>query len=238
MSKIGGFKAIKAMLFPKKCIFCGSLIFESEKNTCSRCADALPYVRGKICRKCGCEKKDCSCRSTILFYDRIAAPLYYENEVRKCIHKMKFGSREKYAENLAEYMFDTMKERFDGEKFDFIAYVPMYESDLKSRGYNQSEIMARRISEITGLPVKDGLIKKIYKTDKQSRQSSVRRSGNVMGAFDVAEDVSGCSVLLIDDIKTSGATLSECGKMLYLNGAENVCCLCSAVVNMKKRDKR
>lgn len=230
------FNAVKAMIFPKKCIFCGSLMFESRKNTCDRCTKALPYVTGRICVDCGCEKKDCSCTGIVHYYDRIAAPLYYENEVRDCIHKIKFGSRKKYAENLAEYMYDAMRERFDGEKFDFIAYVPLFNTDLKYRGYNQSEIMARRISEITGIPVKNGLIKKIYKTDKQSRQSVTRRTGNVMGAFDVSEDISGCSVLLIDDIKTSGSTLSECGKMLYLNGAENVCCLCAAVVRFK--DKR
>ena len=228
-------KAFKAVIFPKKCIFCGELIFESEKNTCARCAESLPYVKGKICTKCGCERHDCSCNSSTMYYDKIAAPLYYENDVRKCIHKMKFSSFDRYAVNLAEYMYDAMLERFNGEKFDFITYVPLYESDLKFRGYNQSEIMAKRLSEKTGIPVKNNLIKKIYKTDKQSRQSSVRRSGNVMGAFDVTESVKGCSVLLIDDIKTSGATLSECGKMLYLNGAENICCLCSAVVNLKNK---
>lgn len=229
------FKAVRALLFPKKCIFCGELIFESDKNTCQKCTETLPYVKGKICYKCGCEKHDCSCTSTICYYDKVVAPLYYENSVRDCIHKMKFGSREKYASSLAEYMYDVMNERLINEKFDFIAYVPLYESDYKIRGYNQSRIMADVISEKTGIPIKAGLIKKIYRTDKQSRQSSVRRSGNVMGAFDVKEDVSGASVLLIDDIKTSGSTLSECGKMLYLMGAENVCCLCSAVV--KHKDK-
>lgn len=229
------FSLMKAVVFPKKCIFCGELIFESKKNTCKRCSDALPYVRGKICPDCGCEKKDCFCSGNILYYDRIAAPLYYENEVRKCLHKVKFGSKKKYAENLAEYMYDALCERLMGERFDFITFVPMYKSDFKIRGYNQSEIMARHISEITGIPVKDNLIKKIYKTDKQSKQNVIRRSGNVLGAFDVDEDISGCSVLLVDDIKTSGSTLSECGKMLYLNGAENVCCLCSAVV--KRKDK-
>lgn len=229
------FSSMKAVVFPKKCIFCGELIFESKKNTCKRCSDALPYVRGKICPDCGCEKKDCFCSGNILYYDRIAAPLYYENEVRKCLHRMKFSSKKKYAENLAEYMYDALCERFDGEKFDFIAFVPLYKYDRRVRGYNQSEIMARKISEITGIPIKENLITKIYKTDRQSSQNAVRRSGNVMGAFDVSEDITGCSVLLIDDIKTSGSTLSECGKMLYLNGAENVCCLCAAVVKRKNK---
>ncbi len=230
------FSAVTALVFPKKCIFCGSLIFENKKNTCERCAKALPYIRGKICVNCGCEKKKCSCRGSVLYYDRIAAPFYYENEVKTCIHKIKFLSHEKYAENLAEYMYDAMAEQFKGERFDFIAYVPMHETDLKLRGYNQSEIIANRISDITGIPVKRDLIKKIYKTDKQFRQSATRRSGNVMGVFEVDEDIGDCSVLLIDDIKTSGSTFSECGKMLYLNGAENVCCLCAAVVKAVKHN--
>lgn len=170
-----------------------------------------------------------------MYYDKIAAPFYYENGVRECVHKIKFSSRRKYAAKLAEYMYDTMRERLDGERFDFIAYVPLYKSDRRQRGFNQSEIIAEHISEITGIPVNNNLIKKIYKTDRQSSKSSLRRSGNVMGAFDVCEDIDGCSVLLIDDIKTTGATLSECGKMLYLRGAENVACLCAAVVDFKNK---
>lgn len=168
-----------------------------------------------------------------MYYDKLAAPFYYDDGVKRCLRNIKFHSRSRYASSVAEYMYETMCERFEGEKFDFITFVPMHEEDFKERGYNQSEIMADRISEITGIPVKPKLIKKIYKTDRQSEQSAIRRSGNVMGAFDVKEDVSGCSVLLIDDIRTSGATLSECGKMLYLNGAENICCLCAAVGRLK-----
>lgn len=227
------FKALKAVIFPKKCIFCGSPVFETDKNTCSKCADSLPFIRGKICVKCGCEKQNCSCTSSVMYFDRIAAPFYYEGAVMECMHKIKFRDKFRYAENAASYMYDTLCERYKDEKFDFIAAVPLHSDDYKSRGYNQSEIMAERISEMTGIPFKKNLIRKIYKTKKQSRQSALRRSGNVMGAFDVTEDISGCSVLLIDDIKTSGSTLSECGKMLYLAGAENVCCLCTAVVNLK-----
>ncbi len=230
------FKAVKALVFPAKCIFCGELIFESDKNTCERCAGALPYVRDKICSMCGCEKRECTCSGSIMYYDKLAAPFYYDDVVKSCLRKIKFHSKSRYAVPLAQYMYEIMCLRFKEERFDFITFVPMHESDLKTRGYNQSEIMAERISEITGIPVKPNLIKKIYKTDRQSEQSAVRRSGNVMGAFDVTEDISGCSVLLIDDIRTSGATLSECGKMLYLGGAENICCLCAAVV--KLRDKR
>lgn len=229
------FSSVKAVVFPKKCIFCGSFIFESDKNTCERCCKSLPYVKGRICTRCGCEKKDCSCTGKILYYDKIAAPLYFEENVRKCIHRLKFSRREDYAESLAEYMYEALCDGLQGEKFDFITCVPLYKDDLSSRGFNQSEKLAQRISEITGIPLKSNLIEKIYKTEKQSRQSSVRRSGNVMGAFNVNEDINGCSVLLIDDIKTSGSTLSECGKMLYLNGAENVCCLCAAVVNLKNK---
>lgn len=232
---MNSFKALKAMVFPKKCIFCGEPVFETEKNTCQRCTDSLPYVKGRICMKCGNERRFCSCSSNIMYYDRIAAPFYYEDTVRKCLHKIKFSSRSKYAVNLAEYMYDTMCEWFIGDKYDFIAFVPLFKADFKVRGYNQSEIMARRISEITGIPVKDDLIRKIYKTDRQSNQSALRRSGNVLGAFEVTENIDGCSVLLIDDIKTTGATLSECGKMLFLAGAENVTCLCSAVVNLKNK---
>ena len=99
--------------------------------------------------------------------------------------------------------------------------------------------MAERVSRNVGVPFKDGILKKIYHTEKQSGTSPVERFGNVFGVFEVNKevDLSGMRILLIDDIETTGSTLSECGKMLFLAGADRVCCLSVAVTKLKKKGR-
>lgn len=233
-------ESFKAVFWPAKCIFCGNVIFNNPYQTCDKCKDQLPFVEGVVCFNCGCEKRNCSCSSSIMYFDKVAAPFYYQDLVKKSIRKMKFSNREEYAKAFSHYMLKTLEEKYHDEKFDFIACVPLHKKDRRKRGYNQSERLALYLSEETKIPFKSNLIQKNYYTKTQSSQSMIKRSGNVLGAFELRadSDVNGCSVLLIDDIKTTGSTLSECGKMLLLAGAENVCCLSAAVTKIEKQRKR
>lgn len=232
-------ESIKAILWPQRCIFCSELIFWNKEKTCDRCKNSLPYVTGKICQKCGCSKDNCSCTSSILYYDSAAAPFYYEDSVKKALIRMKFSQRKEYAEAFSEYMLRTLRERYQGEKFDVILCVPLHKNDRRKRGYNQSELLSRYISEKSGIQYKGDVLEKIYRTKMQMSQSGIERSGNLLGAFNVKTGaaVENKSVLLIDDIKTTGATASECGKMLYLAGAERVCILSCAVTRKRNKDR-
>ncbi len=172
-----------------------------------------------------------------MYYDRFTAPLYYENEVRKSIHRLKFSSRKDYAESYAFLMAQKIRSDYADERFDFIAAVPMRTKERRRRGYNQSEEIAKVLAKITGTDYKKGLIKKLYSTKRQSDSRMINRTGNVFGVFDVEENVDGKSVLLVDDVRTTGSTLSECGKMLYLKGAKRVCCVSLAAVKYNKKAK-
>ncbi len=231
--------SIKTILWPHRCMFCSEPMFNSRKLTCERCVEALPYVKGKICTKCGRERSECTCTSATLYYEKAVAPFYFEDGVRKCIHSFKFRSHTEFALPLSEYMYDVFKQQYGDEAFDFITYVPLHGADLKSRGYNQSRMLAEYLSQKTGIVCKDNVIHKIYRTEKQSGTSSVERFGNVLGVFDVDKslDLAGMRILLVDDIETTGSTLSECGKMLYLAGAEKVCCISVAVTKIKRKDE-
>ncbi len=232
-------KAVKSLLWPQRCIFCGELIFDNLKCTCERCLDSLPYVTDKICFRCGRGKDECTCSSATLYYDKAIAPLYFENGVRKCIHDLKFRYHKEYAEPLSEYMTEMIDKYYYDEQFDFIACVPLHEKDFRKRRFNQSEELAKHISFKTGIPFKKNIITKIYRTQKQSGTREFERIGNVFGVYDVNkdEDVTGSKVLLIDDVETTGSTLSECGKMLFLAGAERVCCLSVAVTKITKKGR-
>ena len=226
---------IAGIFFPQSCIFCGKLI-EADEFVCDECRDSLPVIEGEICPKCGQEKENCECsKSSENFYDGIIAPLYFENGVRSAIFRLKFGGEKSVAVPVADYMSDCCKQRYNEMHFDYVTYVPMDSKRQKNRGYNQSRLLAEKISSSAGIPFADEMLLKICSTEIQHDLHYIERSGNIFGAFDVNDgfDVSGKTVLLIDDIKTTGNTLDECAKMLKLYGADKVFCLTAAVVKSK-----
>ncbi|MCQ2485383.1 MAG: double zinc ribbon domain-containing protein [Clostridia bacterium] len=226
---------LACVFFPNRCLFCNKVMPPFE-NICDDCEENLPWIRGEICPYCGASRNDCKCgKKHGSFYDATASSLYYVDDVRECMHRFKFASDKLAYKGIADIMTETFHERYAGIAFDYIAYVPMDRKREKRRGYNQSRLLAQRLSENLNIPFGDKLIIKLYETDVQHECTEIERKGNLLGAFDInnAYDVREKNILLVDDIKTSGSTLNECGKMLYLRGAERVFCLTAAMVNSK-----
>lgn len=226
---------VSSLFFPNRCIFCDRLIAPFD-DYCKRCAEQIPFIKGEICTHCGSAKEDCQCdKKKSVNYSAVAAPLYYEGDVKSCIQRFKFKDDRNISKPLARLMFDALKENFADISFDYVTYVPMYRKRERERGFNQSRLLARDISELSGITFADKMLVKLYDTDNQHECSGLERTGNLIGVFDVdgKTDITDKTVLLIDDVKTSGATLNECGKMLYLNGAKSVICLTAAVRNSK-----
>lgn len=226
---------ISSLFFPNRCIFCGEPIapFDFE---CDLCVNSVPLITGEICPCCGAGLVVCECKKKPAhYYDRIVAPLYYDGLVKDCIHRFKFKGERSIYSGLARLMADTLFERYCDIDFDCITYVPMFRRKEKERGFNQSRLLAKEISRLSGIEFADGMLLKLYNTDNQHDCTGLERTGNLLGAFDMNDkfDVSDKTVLLIDDVKTSGATLNECGKILYLNDAKSVICLTAALRNSK-----
>lgn len=162
------------------------------------------------------------------------APFSYSDTYRKKLLKFKF----KGAKSLGLYFSLLMAEtavKFD-RSFDIISYVPMTKKAVRKRGYNQSEILARGLSRYIGIPV----VKAINKTKNNLPQrtlDSKQRKENVKGAFSVCTEIKGKSVLLVDDIITTGSTISECAGILYDAGASSVYGICAADAEFDKERK-
>ena len=222
-------------VFPRRCKYCGEVIRDDE-FICDSCA-VLPEIKPPICLKCGCSKADCVCKKKSHFYDRAAAPYYYEGAISYAVTRMKFHNLGFLAKDFAEDMqlacenVLNMKERL----YDCIAYIPFSEKQERNRLYNPSRLLAESLSERTGIELADLLVK-IYETQPQHNASSVTRKGNVFGVYDVSDeyDVEGKNILLVDDVKTSGATLDECAKVLKIHGAEIVDCISFAITKSKE----
>lgn len=129
---------------------------------------------------------------------------------------------------FARVMAETVRDCY-GTRFDGIVYVPITARKKRERGYNQSLLLAEAMGRQLQLPViHDGLIR-LYDTEDQHASHPNQRKGNVFGVFEADPAlVSGKHLLLVDDIITTGATLEECGKMLYLAGCEEICAVTAA----------
>lgn len=216
------FNIISTMLFPKRCKLCGEVV-EFDKKLCDECENNLPKILPPICPKCGANKEDCICGGHKNEYKSIVAPLYYKDNVYKIVHNFKLNSMKELGEEMGKMMSETVKEYYSEIDFDYVTFVPLHKKREKSRGFNQSEILAKVIAKNINSKCVLLLIKTM-KTKVQRKQTKRERKVNVYGVFDIVQnaDIDGKTILLVDDVKTTGATINECAKMLNIYGAKAV----------------
>ncbi len=231
-------EALKRAFSPQRCAYCGGVI-SPERLMCEECRKVLPRIKNQTCPKCGREKEFCFC-SGENYYCGIAAPFYFEGVVRKGMHAYKFRNSPQNYEAYAEETAKAVKEKFSGVKFDFILPVPMTERSASKRGYKQVELVADKLGELISVECRKYLLVKLYETDAQHGLSNIYRKGNLLGVFDVTDKdaVKDKTILLCDDISTSGETFSECAKILWLYGAKEIYCTAVALTKPKKKDKK
>ena len=201
---------LATLVFPERCPYCGCLI-EAERIACPSCAEIL-------------RQKHIPLSSGVSGY-RCVASFVYSGKVRRMIIRMKFRDRTQYIPQIAKITAADIIAVFNGISFDCITYVPMHPKDKKKRGYNQSELLAKALSKELSVPCLDTL-EKVKKTKKQHTLTYSQRRKNLSGAFKVTQDadISGKSILIVDDIITSGATLSTCCKALNRAKPKMICC--------------
>ncbi len=219
------------LLYPQRCRYCNNVI-DIRRELCHTCENTLQRIEGEICKLCGKSIEDCDCGHKKHFYKYICAPFYYEGAASRAIWNFKFRNMTKISKPLAEELVQCFETHYKGYDFDLCTFVPSAKEDLKKRGYNQAELLARDFCEISGLKCEEILVKN-FSTEAQHNLSSAERSGNLLGAIDLKDgvNVENMRILLIDDIKTTGSTLNECAKILLIGGAAEVFCLTVAVTN-------
>ena len=158
--------------------------------------------------------------------DAMYAPFRYGDPVRSVIHRLQFDHESRAAELLAPRMADALKRR----DFDCIVPVPLHKKRFRLRGYNQSALLAERLSALTGIPVREDLLIRSRSTRAQSSLSREKRPGNVENAFIASDAVSGMRLLLLDDVRTSGSTARACASALRHQGAASVSLITAALV--------
>ncbi len=227
---------LASCIFTKRCRFCNR-VCDVRDEICSRCADDIHRIEGEICNNCGCNKTLFNHKERKHFFESICAPYYYEGAPQKAVIHLKHKINPNILTRLAEDMSECVKERYKELEFDYITYVPMHQSDIKQRGYNQAQALAEEISKNLSIPCYP-LINKDYSTKSQHILRGVYRTGNLMGALSFNKkagiDVSDTRILIVDDIKTTGATLDECAKALLYEGCAEVRCVTACIGTKNK----
>lgn len=177
-----------------------------------------------ICHLCGREIAGLKCRCGSPLKKAIPAysAYHFELPVSTLVKAFKYRSVTK----LSEWMADEMIKALKGEKnFDAVTYVPMHFVRRIKRGYNQSQILAKLISEKMNIPLKPMLRRKRF-TRKQASLNRNKRRTNLINAITIKDkDIKGMNILLIDDVRTTGTTIITCAKVLKENGAGKISAL-------------
>ena len=200
------------LLYPPRCAFCRRLLTGQERGVCRFCRPKLPFVPA-----------DAQVQH-FKNVDQCLSPLYYYGSVRDSLHRYKFEGLTVYADIYSEFIVKCIDE--NQISCDSITWVPLSRRRLHKRGYDQAELLAELIAKHLGQrPVR--LLKKLRDTPPQSQTGSAeKRRANIAGAYACLrpERVQGKRILLVDDIVTTGATLSEAAKVLKKAGAKEVIC--------------
>lgn len=210
-------------------MFCGEPI-PVLTLCCDRCREEIPFIRPPICGLCGASREDCMCGRHRHRYDRIVSPFYCTEAVHRGILNLKRWDDPQAIAFFAGQMAAVVRRELHGEAMDAVTFIPMTARDKRERGYNQGELLARDVAKALSLPCVE-MLTKCYQTKPQKILRAVERQGNILGAFDVCDgvDVTDKTILLVDDVITTGATADECAKMLKLYGAKRVLCVTASV---------
>ena len=201
------------LLYPPRCVFCRSLLKEGERDACGTCRATLPLTEG-------------SWEQTGPSFDRCLSPFFYTGAVRESFHRYKFDGYRWYAPAYGRWMSECLRDRLN-EEVDLVTWAPLSRKRRRKRGYDQARLLAHEVAHSLGME-EVALLEKTVDTPAQSGlEGAARRRANVLGVygFQAGVDVREKRVLLVDDIVTTGSTLSECARVLKTAGAGRVVCL-------------
>lgn len=215
------FSYILSLLFPRRCALCRTVLGKDQTDLCAQCRCEGPeYSQGKL---------------NLQFVDSFTAVWYYKGKVRESLHRYKFGRQRHLAECYGRML--AMKLLLTNpEGFDLITWVPISPLRKLKRGFDQDQVLAKIVARELGIPCARTL-KKVRNNPPQSGLSDYsRRRANVLGVYRLAgkKPLAGKRILLVDDILTTGATASECARMLLTAGAKEVHCAAVASAHSNK----
>jgi len=214
------------VLFPPACQVCQT---RGDFPLCAGCRAGFPLIRPPVCQKCGRPLRGppdltftcipCRHRRTHFAYARAAG--VYDGPLREAIHALKFGGRQALAEPLGRLIAEVVATD-PRMRVDLVVPVPLHPARLRERGFNQAELLAAEVAGYLSIPLRPTALRRVRVTPAQTGLGREDRRANVRGAFRSREPLEASTILLVDDVMSTGSTGIECAHALRHGGARQV----------------
>ncbi|MFV0239039.1 MAG: double zinc ribbon domain-containing protein [Lacrimispora sphenoides] len=217
------------LLFPRRCPVCDEIVMPKGGLICPECVKKLSFVKNPVCKRCGKEVIstdmeycfDCVRHKRTFEYGR--ALLNYDETAGSSMAKIKYKNKREYLDFYGEAIYVRYGKLIRRMEADVLVPVPVHPSRKKERGFNQAEILARRIGEHLGLAVCPSMLVRNKKTMPQKGLDPAGRLKNLEEAFSAGNMIGGVEgVILVDDIYTTGSTIEACTRALKKAGIKRV----------------
>ncbi|HXX41808.1 MAG TPA: ComF family protein [Chthoniobacterales bacterium] len=231
LAKINPFPALVSLFYPAVCAGCGTDV-DSRDRICGECESKLARIVPPFCAKCSepfsgavTSAFECAnCAHRELYFDAAVSGFRSRGIIRKVILDFKYGRQAHLRHVVAGWLFATMEDdRIRTRQFDLIVPVPLHPARQRERGFNQAALLAELLSHKTSIR-REAVLERVRYTTSQTAFDRAERMENLHGAFRLRKnsDVRKLRVLLVDDVLTTGSTLSECARVLKNAGAVSV----------------
>ena len=235
-------KHLSQIIYPPRCVVCRDFLWQAPfiegdfpYSICAACISGFSTIEAPFCTICGMpfasdqiENHPCEdCLQTKPYFQGAYAPYRYEGPVVEAVHRLKYGQKTFVANSVGPLLAEFVKTRFKNPRSFLTIPVPLHPKRLRERGFNQSLLLAKHIAKkFNGELDFLSLIRTKY-TRSQTTLSKKERQQNVKSAFHLKtpEAVRKKTILLVDDVATTGNTLNECARVLTSGGAEAVFCV-------------
>lgn len=229
-------KTVIDLLYPRRCPVCHRIIPTNNNLVCTVCRPRLTYVKEPICKKCGKPIEDSlleycfDCSRYNQYYDEGRAAFVYDNEMKQSIYQFKYNDKREYVEFYATEIIKALKNDINRWNADALIPVPIHRKRKKIRGFNQSFLLAREMGQCLQIPVVNDMIIRDKNTLPQKELSFKERQINLKNAFKIVQnDVKLNSIILVDDIYTTGNTINEVAKVCRQAGINKIYFICIAI---------
>lgn len=223
------------IFFPNRCPFCDKIIKWNE-NCCEKCFEEIPYIDTDHCRICG--QESCICKEVEVHYDGCVSIVYYKDIIKNGMVKFKTDKALNLVDVFESDIYKKLGEMIDVNVIDVVTSVPMNKFSKRERGYNQADIIAKKISKNIKKPLISDLLIKTKDNIRQHELTGRERRLIVKDLFKgnqrYTKEIRGKTVLLCDDIITTGSTLNECASVLKQYGAKAVYCITIASTKLTR----
>jgi ComF family protein len=206
---------------PRFCPSCKIKLLPPDKFVCSSCLNNIKHADEKRL-KLEFERKFCDKKIVTGFYSLFV--FEKDKELQYIIHSIKYKGRFLIGTFLGHELGKKIKSEIQGWNINLILPVPLHQLKKAERGYNQSFYIAKGLSRELNIPIASRILRRKKYTQSQTKMNLIERQQNIDAAFRIKnrEKIKGENILLIDDVITTGATISECGKVLLDSGAKRI----------------